>query len=64
MKSWEAARQECREEGYKEGVGEADLAYFETSQELQDVIGKHLQEIKLIIYLLLWDNFRFRADGR
>ena len=44
MKSWEAARQQCREEGYNEGVGEADLAYFETSQELQEVIGKHLQE--------------------
>ena len=52
MKSWEAARQECREEGYKEGVGEADLAYFETSQELQDVIGKHFQETKLVALTL------------
>ena len=39
-KSWEAARKQCREEGYKAGVGEADLAYFETSEELQEVIGK------------------------
>ena len=50
MKSWEAARQQCREEGYSEGVGEADLAYFETSQELQEVIGKHLQERKLVTF--------------
>ena len=41
-KGWEAARQQCREEGYNQGVGEADLAYFETSQELQEVIGKRL----------------------
>ena len=39
---WEAARQQCREEGYKAGVGEADLAYFETSEELKEVIGKQL----------------------
>ena len=52
MKSWEAARQQCREEGYSEGVGEADLAYFETSQELQEVIGKHFQETKLVALTL------------
>ena len=50
MKSWEAARQQCREEGYSQGVGEADLAYFETSQELQEVIGTHFQERKLVTF--------------
>ena len=65
MKSWEAARQQCREEGYSEGVGEADLAYFETSQELQEVIGKYLQDQyrrQNSLLILLWTIFR--ANGR
>ena len=40
MKGWKTARQHCREEGYKEGVGEADLAYFETKKELDAVMSK------------------------
>ena len=47
MKSWEAARQQCREEGYSQG-GEADLAYFDDKDELDKVSGKYLQETKLI----------------
>ena len=42
IKSWEAARKQCQVEGSEVGVRDADLAYFETSDELEKVIGKQL----------------------
>ena len=37
-KSWQAAREQCREEGRSQGVSDADLAYFDDATERDDVI--------------------------
>merc|ERR1719500_2069972 len=42
-KKWEEARKHCRAEGRKEGVSDADLAYFETTEQEQ-VIGDLTRE--------------------
>jgi len=37
-KSWQAAREQCREDGRSQGVSDADLAYFDDATERDDVI--------------------------
>ena len=38
LKSWQEAREQCRDEGRSQGVSDADLAYFDDASERDDVM--------------------------
>merc|ERR1711971_202316 len=61
LKSWQEAREQCREEGRSQGVSDADLAYFDTATERDEVM--EVLDIGPTSVHSIWLNGKLEGNG-
>merc|ERR1711971_532616 len=61
LKSWQEAREQCRDEGRSQGVSDADLAYFDDASERDDVM--EVLDIGPTSVHSIWLNGKLEGNG-